>query len=408
MGGAFGEVHGAKLTGLLRAARDLKSIPVLILFDTGGVRLQEANAGELAIAEIMRAVIEARTAGVKVIGLIGGRAGCYGGGGLIAGCCSALAVSEQGRIAVSGPEVIETNRGVEEFDSRDRALVWRTMGGKHRRLLGGADVFADDTVQDFRDAALELLGLVGTFGIDTLKAEQAAPRRPAAAFRHLRGCRRYLDGRRHRTCRGDPRTARRSVHRSRRTRSGGPAVTLDEILASLFPDGHDVKNDGGVAVRIGNLRSGGRALVIGVADRTAVGVDEAIRLSGYVLDSIDEGSGPILVLVDSDSQRMSKRDELLGLNEFLAHLAKSLIYADMHGRPTIGLLYGHSAAGALLATALATRVLVGLPGADPAVMDLPSMAKVTKLSIERLQEKAKSTPCSRPACQISPRWARFT
>ena len=145
---------------------------MLILFDTGGVRLQEANAGELAIAEIMRAVVEARTAGVKVVGLIGGRAGCYGGGGLIAGCCSALAVSEQGRIAVSGPEVIETNRGVEEFDSRDHALVWRTMGGKHRRLLGGAEIFVDDTVQDFRDAALELIASGAAFGIETLRAEQ--------------------------------------------------------------------------------------------------------------------------------------------------------------------------------------------------------------------------------------------
>jgi malonate decarboxylase beta subunit len=172
MGGAFGEVHGAKLIGLLRAARQIASMPVLILFDTGGVRLQEANAGELAIAEIMRAVMEARSAGVKVVGLIGGRSGCYGGGGLIAGCCSALAVSEPGRIAVSGPEVIETNRGVEEFDSRDRALVWRTMGGKHRRLLGAADVFADDNVQDFREAALELLGLIGSFALDSLKAEQ--------------------------------------------------------------------------------------------------------------------------------------------------------------------------------------------------------------------------------------------
>jgi malonate decarboxylase beta subunit len=173
MGGAFGEVHGAKLTGLLRAARDIKSLPVLILFDTGGVRLQEANAGELAIAEIMRAVMEARTAGVKVIGLIGGRAGCYGGGGLIAGCCSALAVSEQGRIGVSGPEVIETNRGVEEFDSRDRALVWRTMGGKHRRLLGGAEAFVDDTIASFREVALHLIGSVPNFGPDVLKAEQA-------------------------------------------------------------------------------------------------------------------------------------------------------------------------------------------------------------------------------------------
>jgi malonate decarboxylase gamma subunit len=173
-------------------------------------------------------------------------------------------------------------------------------------------------------------------------------------------------------------------------------VTLDDILASLFPGGHDVKNDGGVLTGSGALRSGGQALVIGVADRTALGVDEAIRLSGYVLASVESGSGPILVIVDSDSQRMSRRDELLGLNEFLAHLAKSLIYADIHGRPAIGILYGHSAAGAFLATALATRVLVGLPAADPAVMDLPSMARVTKLSIEVLEEKAKSTPVFAP------------
>ena len=173
-------------------------------------------------------------------------------------------------------------------------------------------------------------------------------------------------------------------------------MTLDDLLASVFPDSHDVRNDSGVLFGSGPLRSGGRALVIGVAGRTALGVDEAIGLSRYVLTSIESGSGPILVIVDSDSQRMSKRDELLGLNEFLAHLAKSLIYADIHGRPTIGLLYGRTAAGAFLATALATRVLVGLPGAEPAVMDLPSMARVTKLSIDVLKEKAKSTPVFAP------------
>ncbi len=176
-------------------------------------------------------------------------------------------------------------------------------------------------------------------------------------------------------------------------------MTLDEMLASLFPDGHDVRNDHSVLLGSGPLRTGGRALVIGIADRAAVSADEAIRLSSYVLSSIENGSGPILVIVDSDSQRMSKRQELLGLNEYLAHVAKCLIYADMHGRPTIGLLYGHSAAGAFLATALATRVLVGLPGADPVVMDLPSMAKVTKLSIEVLEEKAKSTAVFAPGLQ---------
>ena len=173
MGGAFGEVHGAKLVGLLRAALDVRPAAVLILFDTGGVRLQEANAGETAIAEAMRAIADVRAAGVPVVGLIGGRAGAYGGGGLIAGTCSRLAVSESGRLSVSGPEVIETNKGAEEFDSRDRALVWRTMGGKHRRLTGGADAFCEDTVAAFRTAALDLIGRAPAFDLATLEAEHA-------------------------------------------------------------------------------------------------------------------------------------------------------------------------------------------------------------------------------------------
>lgn len=173
MGGAIGEVHGAKLVGLLRAALAGKPDAVLILFDTGGVRLQEANAGETAIAEAMRAIAHLRRAGIPVVGLIGGRAGCFGGGGLIAATCSRLAVSEGGRIAVSGPEVIETNRGAEEFDSKDRALVWRTLGGKHRRLTGGADLFCDDTAAAFRAAALDLIGRAPAFDLATLEAEQA-------------------------------------------------------------------------------------------------------------------------------------------------------------------------------------------------------------------------------------------
>jgi len=173
-------------------------------------------------------------------------------------------------------------------------------------------------------------------------------------------------------------------------------MMLAEILNSLFPDGRDVAIERGLLYGHGT-RARGRAIVIGVDGRAVVGVDEAAWLSRKVLQELEDGgTDPILVLVDSDSQRMSKRDELLGLNEFLAHLAKCLIYADTQGHPTVGLLYGHTAAGAFIATALATRTLLALPGADPAVMDLPSMARVTKLSIELLKEKAKSTPVFAP------------
>ncbi|MBV9656520.1 MAG: biotin-independent malonate decarboxylase subunit beta [Verrucomicrobia bacterium] len=179
MGGTFGEVHGAKLVGLLRYARDhhaeaTSPRAVLLLLDTGGVRLQEANVGELAVSEIIRALVEARAAGVAVIALVGGRAGAFGGGGILAACCSRVVISEQGRTSVSGPEVIETNMGAEEFDSLDRPLVWRTTGGKTRRLLGGAGAYAADRIESFRAAALALLdGGIPAFDLATLAREQA-------------------------------------------------------------------------------------------------------------------------------------------------------------------------------------------------------------------------------------------
>jgi malonate decarboxylase gamma subunit len=177
-------------------------------------------------------------------------------------------------------------------------------------------------------------------------------------------------------------------------------MTLDEILPSLFPNGHQVVLDHGLLSGQGKLPGGTTLTVIGVDGRTAVGTDEAIRLSANVLDVIKRGSKePILVLIDSNSQRMSKRDELLGLSEFLAHLAKCLLFADRMGSRTIGLLYGHTAAGAFIATAMATHTLVALPGADPVVMDLPSMSRVTKLSLEVLEEKAKSTPVFAPGLE---------
>ncbi len=187
MGGTFGEVSGAKITGLLRAARDHHELPrtVLLLLDSGGVRLQEANAGELAVAEVMRAVVEARCAGIAVIALVGGRSGAFGGAGLTAATCSRIAVSEEGRIGVSGPEVIETNKGVEEFDAADKGLVWSTVGGKNRRLIGGADAFARDTMNGFREAAIDLLGKAPPFDLRTLKAEQA---RLAERHRSLGHC----------------------------------------------------------------------------------------------------------------------------------------------------------------------------------------------------------------------------
>jgi malonate decarboxylase beta subunit len=177
MGGAVGEVHGAKLAGLLRLAIAEQSEAVVLLLETGGVRLHEANAGLIAVSEVMRAVLDARAAGVVVVALVGGSNGCFGGMGIVARCTNAIVMSEEGRLAMSGPEVIETAAGVEEFDARDRALVWRTTGGKHRYLLGDCQAIVPDSVAAFRQAAIDAIAacrrLPAELTMDALEREHA-------------------------------------------------------------------------------------------------------------------------------------------------------------------------------------------------------------------------------------------
>jgi malonate decarboxylase beta subunit len=171
MGGGVGEVHGAKLAGLLRRALRDRPDAVLLLAESGGVRLHEANAGLIAVSEVMRALLDVRAAGIPVIVLIGGANGCFGGMGIVARCADRVVMSDIGRLAMSGPEVIEASHGVDEFDARDRALVWRTTGGKHRWLTGDCDALVEDDVAAFRAAAIEGLAAAKPVTLERLEAE---------------------------------------------------------------------------------------------------------------------------------------------------------------------------------------------------------------------------------------------
>jgi len=188
MGGAVGEVHGAKLVGMLRRAIHDRPDAVLLLLETGGVRLHEANAGLIAVSEVMRAVLDVRAAGIPVLALVGGANGCFGGMGIVARCTNAIVMSEEGRLAMSGPEVIETASGVEEFDARDRALVWRTTGGKHRYLLGDCQVLVADAINAFRAAALAQIDAVTDVALtlDAIEQEQALLTTRLERFGHVR------------------------------------------------------------------------------------------------------------------------------------------------------------------------------------------------------------------------------
>ena len=150
-GGSVGEVSGAKMTAALDlAARDSeagKPTSAVLLLETGGVRLQEANLGLAAVAEIVSSVLALRRH-APVITIVAGTIGCFGGMALAAGVSSYTIMTREGRLGLNGAEVIEQESGVDEFDASDRALIWAIHGGEQRVGMGLADSLVEDDADE--------------------------------------------------------------------------------------------------------------------------------------------------------------------------------------------------------------------------------------------------------------------
>ncbi|MDP9532106.1 biotin-independent malonate decarboxylase subunit beta [Pseudomonas protegens] len=161
-GGSLGEVGGAKIAGALElAAEDNRNgIPTcaVLLLETGGVRLQEANLGLAAIADIHAAIVDLRQY-QPVVGVVAGSVGCFGGMSIAAGLCSYLVVTQEARLGLNGPQVIEQEAGLEEYDSRDRPFIWSLTGGEQRFASGLVDRYVADDVAQIQAQVRELLAL---------------------------------------------------------------------------------------------------------------------------------------------------------------------------------------------------------------------------------------------------------
>lgn len=192
-GGSLGEVGGAKIACALELAiRDCeRGSPTcaVLLLETGGVRLQEANLG-LALAAEIHANIVALRRHSPVVGVIAGMVGCFGGMSLAAALCSHLVVTRQARLGMNGPEVIEQEAGIAELDASDRPLVWSLIGGQQRRALALVDALVPDEAEAVAEAvrtairrgvpAQHRTEQVATYRERLSRVDPAAPIEPAA------------------------------------------------------------------------------------------------------------------------------------------------------------------------------------------------------------------------------------
>jgi malonate decarboxylase gamma subunit len=168
------------------------------------------------------------------------------------------------------------------------------------------------------------------------------------------------------------------------------------VAAQLFPEGHGIAADDDLLH--GTARNGDTTLaVIGSTNHAEAGVEIALAMARLVIATMREHPGrPLLFLVDTSGQRLRHRDELLGINRYMAHLAQCVEVARQRGHPVLALVYDQALSGGFLASGMMADLCAALPEAEIRVMGLPAMARVTRLPEERLRALAASSPVFAP------------
>ncbi|EPH97702.1 malonate decarboxylase, beta subunit [Enterococcus faecalis 13-SD-W-01] len=403
-GGGIGEVSGAKIISALEHVleenkKGNETFPIIVL-DTGGVRLQEANYGLLSISEFGNLIVALKQY-VPVIGLVPGRVGSFGGMSITSALMSHLIATKKARVGLNGPEVIEQEAGVREFDSSDKNLIWNTLGARQRVASNLIDELVTDSVETIREAViaamnerkdshrsessafylslLETLDLSKPMAIEeynqVLAKHQAKPVElpvvsegtEAAADSVGYEWFEALTEMKH------PTSTISTVYYGNSNKFSEEAV-----VTSIVPD---PKNP------MYRVRNGETGLV------------EGFRMGQilnhvYEEDKNKEVKRPIIVVIDVTSQAYGYNEELVGIHVALANSAAAYAKLRQAGHPVIGVIAGNAISGAFLAHGLQSSRLIALNSKEITVqaMSKESAARVTKRSIAEIEAAAEKVP----------------
>lgn len=399
-GGGIGEVSGAKIVAALEKTLEdnkngIKEYPIIVL-DTGGVRLQEANYGLLSISEIQNAVIALKEY-VPVIGIVPGRVGSFGGMSITSAILSYLITTPKARIALNGPEVIEQEAGVREFDSSDKNLIWDTLGTRQRVETGIADEVVDDDVSAIKDAINNAIEQnkdahrtdQADFYLSLLDEINFAQPLNTKQYRDL-----YSKNKATKHVVNEA-TASQQAKTKSRGRLWFEKLTGIENAESNYPTVLHAEKDGKeyIAIvpdennRFPRVRKG------------EVGLQEGFLVAEIVNKIVDEDKDkkekrPLILVVDVPSQAYGYKEELIGIHISLASAAAAYAKARQAGHPVIAFIPGDAVSGGFLAHGLQSNRIIAL--ADDSItiqaMSKASAARITQRTIAELEEATKHVP----------------
>jgi malonate decarboxylase beta subunit len=296
---------------------------------------------------------------------------------IAASLCTVVIGTEIGRLGLNGPEVIEQEAGLAEFDAQDRKLIWSTMGCRRRLEAAQIDLLVEDSVAAIRATISDY-------------------------------------------CRRGPTATPRSV---RRLQLGGPGPrSADSFTAKVPPD---QASRGLVwlkalsefadfefalpSVRSCDLRWQGKAVrLISVipnpngrfrrARGGEVSVEEGLEIERLLREAMKadtEGEKrAIVAIVDSPGQAFGREEELLGIHEALGAAVDAYAMARKMGHPVVSLIVGKAISGAFLAHGLQSDVVLALDadGVEVHVMSASSVSRITRRDVFEIEAIARIVP----------------
>jgi malonate decarboxylase beta subunit len=182
--------------------------------------------------------------------------------------------------------------------------------------------------------------------------------------------------------------------------------TWFEALAGAIPDGEPAS----VLCADGTVR-GERARFLTIvpapearfprARNGELGLEEGWALARRVREALTEDGDrsdqrALIAIVDVPGQPYGYREELLGLHLALAAAVDAYATARLAGHPVVALVVGQAISGAFLAHGMQANRILALDDSGVAVqvMSKRSTARVTRRSVEELDEIAKEVPAT--------------
>jgi malonate decarboxylase gamma subunit len=133
-----------------------------------------------------------------------------------------------------------------------------------------------------------------------------------------------------------------------------------------------------------------------------LGMEEAYKFSQAMYATIEadkdrpkDKKRPIILLIDTPGNSPGKIEEIVGMTKGTASYQFAIEDARLAGHPVIGMIIGRAVSGGFLCHGLLSDRILALPleyGTIVHVMPTTSIAVITKIPLERLNELVKTNP----------------